>query len=161
MEVLRLPASASTRSLPKLGAPEPKPPALAAAAPPSLPLPELKRSLAHGDVTEALRLIEQADGPEREQACRVIGQALASAWTAEQVLDGLTPRDQLEVCRAWAADQRFLVETFDRLAVLANDPTIRVEFEDVIRELAAEQGLRGWMRKSGLADLADPGRPVG
>ncbi|MCA9311497.1 MAG: hypothetical protein KDA21_09855, partial [Phycisphaerales bacterium] len=117
--------------------------------------------LAHGDVTEALRLIEQADGPEREQACRVIGQALASAWTAEQVLDGLTPRDQLEVCRAWAADQRFLVETFDRLAVLANDPTIRVEFEDVIRELAAEQGLRGWMRKSGLADLADPGRPVG
>lgn len=126
----------------------------------ALDVGQLRRSLAHGDVSGALELIEGAQGDERDRACRLIGQALASARTADLVLNGLSPRDQLEVCRAWAVDQRFLVETFDRLALLSKDESIRDEFENVIRQLGARESLQGWMRKSGLAVSTGPGEPV-
>ena len=111
---------------------------------------DLRRALARGSVDEALQLIDAAAPAERHEAFRVIGKALGSAWTAERVLDRLPPADQLEVCRAWAVDRRFLPETFDRLSALAANPAVRDRFDDVMRELSTRTELTPWMRSHGL-----------
>ncbi len=105
----------------------------------------LDRMLKIGRIQEALELLEGASDNQRAVAYRRMGQLLRSAYVAEQILDRLSPREQLAVCRQWARQPLVRPTAFDRLRRFSRQPGLSGDVQVVVTELAKDPELGTWL----------------
>lgn len=111
----------------------------------------LARALRHGDVSEAITLIEATDQSDQLESTSALGEAIRSADTARAVLDGLDPDDQLRVVRVWVRSPHLRPVAFDRLAQLAQQPELHDRVIALADELRDEPDLNAWMASTHLS----------
>lgn len=122
----------------------------------AVPPADLTSALAVGDVDRAAAVIAAADGEARDAQYRALGEMIRSAAAAEQVLDRLSPAEQLEACRRWAEQPRLRPAAFARLDRLSRSPELAREFALVISTLAERPELQAWVRSYVRAAPAEP-----
>ena len=105
----------------------------------------LDRMLKTGRIQEALDLLEGASDNQRAVAYRRMGELLRSAYVAEQILDRLSPREQLAVCRQWARQPQVRPTAFDRLRRFSRQPGLSGDVQVVVAELAKDPELATWL----------------
>lgn len=109
-------------------------------------LAQLDRTLRGGRVQDTLRLLDTTSEEERSLAYRHIGQLLRSAQVAEEILDLLSPREQLAVCSEWARKPALRPVVFTRLRHLLDEPGLSDAVQVILTRLAKEPALRIWLR---------------
>ena len=114
-------------------------------------LARLDWMLKTGRMQEALDLLNGASENQRAVAYRHMGNLFRSAYVAEQILDGLSPREQLAVCRQWARQPLVRPTAFDRLRRFSRQPGLSGEVDVVVAELAKEPELETWLHGYQLA----------
>ncbi len=112
----------------------------------------LAEALLGGRVEEAAFLLATAPPEERHAGYRVLGEVLQSAEAAEQILDRLSPGEQLAVCNEWAAEAAIRPTVFSRLRRLSAEPSLAEEAKSVLSELSTDPELRAWVRGYGLQE---------
>lgn len=108
--------------------------------------PTLRDLLDVGDVDGFLSRTRQASGEDRDAAFGLLGGTLRSAMTAQRVLDGLTPEEQLTVCTVWAHEPHLRPVTFERLALLQERPELRERVATLAAELSRSRELLAWVK---------------
>lgn len=109
-------------------------------------LARFDRSLGLGRIEGTLLLLDEAENGERIEAYRRLGDVLRSADVAEKILDRLSPREQLAVCRLWARETAVQPTVFGRLRRLSEDPGLYDEMRLTLAALAEDPRLRTWLR---------------
>jgi hypothetical protein len=89
--------------------------------------------------------LDGASKDERGLAYRYIGELLRSAQLAEELLDRLTPREQVTVCGEWAREPGLRPVVFTRLRRLSQDPGLSEDVQVLVTRLAREPTLRSWL----------------
>jgi len=96
-------------------------------------------------IEEALSLLDEASKEERGLAYRYIGELLRSAQLAEELLDRVTPHEQVAVCGEWAREPGLRPVVFTRLRRLSQDPGLSDDVQLLVTRLAREPTLRSWL----------------
>jgi hypothetical protein len=108
-------------------------------------LARLNDALRTEQIQEALSLLDGASKNERGLAYRYIGELLRSAQLAEELLDRLTPQEQVTVCGEWAREPGLRPVVFTRLRRLSQDPGLSEDVQVLVTKLAREPTLRSWL----------------
>ncbi len=124
---------------------------------PALPAPDpVAHALDRGDLESALVQFRSLAGADRLAQARRLGDTIRSAMSAEDLLNALTPEEQLAVCEAWSAEPRLRPVTFARLRRLADDPVLGPDVSALAGRLAQAPGMIAWLRSYGLAGDLPP-----
>jgi hypothetical protein len=107
---------------------------------------EFELALVQGRVDEALRLVVGADPQQQAWSYRRISQLIASATAAEDLLDRMPPDRQLQICGQWVGSGHLRRVAFERLGMLAIDTTVAEDFDDLVRQLAADPEYHSWLK---------------
>ena len=120
-------------------------------------LSRVDRLLDSGQVEGTLDLLAGASEGQRAVAYRHMGELLRSAYVAEQILDRLSPREQVAVCSEWAGEPGLRPIVFDRLRRFSKVPELSDHVQVVVARLAEDGTLRSWLRGYQLVGPRPPG----
>jgi hypothetical protein len=107
---------------------------------------QLGRALGAGRIEETLDLLSEASDDQRAAGYRYMGELVRSASVAEQILDRLSPQEQVAVCGQWARKPMVRPVAFDRLRLLSTQAELSEEVRVVVSKLAEDPTLRSWLR---------------
>ena len=151
--VLSVPVRPSAQTAVADGEMEPTSPAPAASSEsPEEFLARFDRALASGGMDQTLALLNNATESHRVEVYQRLGDLLRSAQVAEQILDRLSPQEQLVVCGLWARDSVVRPTVFRRLHRLSTDPGLSDVVRLTVTALAKDPRLRPWLRSYRLVD---------
>ena len=106
----------------------------------------LNRAIGAGRIEETLDLLERSSDEQRAAAYRYIGDLLRSASVAEQILDRLSPPEQVAACGQWAREPVVRSVAFNRLRSLSKREELAGEVKLVLDKLAQDPTLSSWLR---------------
>ncbi|MFQ5494485.1 MAG: hypothetical protein ACE5EX_03810 [Phycisphaerae bacterium] len=109
-------------------------------------LSRLDRALREGRLQDSLLMLKDSSQEDSRTAYRHIGELIRSAASAEQILNRLSPREQLAVCSEWAVEPRLRPVVFSRLRRLADESGLSDEVQRVVFRFAEQPALRSWLR---------------
>ena len=98
----------------------------------------------------ALELLDTAATDHRLAGYERFGELIRSTSTAKQVLDRLTPREQLTVCGTWARNRNLQSVVYPRLRQLTRDAQLSGEAVELVNQLAQDSSLREVLRSHQL-----------
>ncbi len=107
---------------------------------------EFESALAQGRADEALRLVDGADPAQQAWSYRRISRLIASAAAAEDLLDRMTPDQQLRICAHWVDNGHLRRVAFERLGLLSTDTTVATSYDELVRRLAADPEYHSWLK---------------
>jgi len=108
--------------------------------------PGVAAALERGDVTQAARVLAEADRSSRDAELRRLGELIRSASRADELLDSLSDTDQLAACRVWAEDPRLRPAAFARLERLRSRTDLVDQYRAVMTGFAERPELSAWVR---------------
>lgn len=103
-------------------------------------------AFAEGDLERALELTRAQAPTVRREALAAMGLALSVERRATELLDAMTPLEQIEACEVWASDPRFRAATFSRLRDLASHPELAPRVLELLNEMESQPELSTWVR---------------
>jgi hypothetical protein len=103
-------------------------------------------------IEETLELLADASDGQRAAGYQYLGELLRSASVAEQILDRLSPAEQVQVCAHWAGEPAVQSVAFSRLHRLSTEPTLSKDVRIVVDKLARNPALHSWLRGYRLVD---------
>lgn len=109
-------------------------------------LARLNHALVEGRIEDTLDLLDGASRTQRTVAYRHLGELLRSAYVAEQILDRLSPQEQLAVCSLWAHEPVVQPIVFERLRRFSREPELSNDVRSIVTKLARDPRLRPWLR---------------
>jgi hypothetical protein len=71
---------------------------------------------------------------------------LRSASLAEQILNRLSPEEQIQVCGHWAREPAVQSVAFSRLRRFSTEPSLSKDVRVVLDRLAQNPALQSWVR---------------
>lgn len=107
---------------------------------------EFESALAQGRADEALRLVDSADPAQQAWSYRRISRLITSAAAAEDLLDRMTPDQQLRICAHWVDTGHLRRVAFERLGLLSTDTTVATSYDEIVRRLAADPEYHSWLK---------------
>ena len=75
-----------------------------------------------------------------------LGELLRSAHVVEQILDRLSPHEQLAVCGLWAREPVAQPTVFERLRRFSTEPELADDVRLIVAALAEDPRLRPWLQ---------------
>lgn len=115
-------------------------------------LTRLDRAIAAQHVEETLDLLADASAGQRAVGYQYMGELLRSASVAEQILDRLSPQEQVQVCAHWAGEPVMQSLAFSRLRRFSTEPSLSKNVRVVLDKLARDPALHSWLRGYSLVD---------
>ncbi len=103
---------------------------------------------------EPVPLPDTTPDPARRDHLLALGRALRSAMNANDTLDLMSPAEQVEACRVWAADPSLRPVAFERLQQLASNPALADQVRHTAEALARDTAMRPWLMSYGFQDTA-------
>jgi hypothetical protein len=115
-------------------------------------LARLNAAIADQRIEETLDLLADASAGQRAAGYQYIGELLRSATVAEQILDRLSPQEQVQVCAHWAGEPAVQPVAFSRLHRFSTEPSLSKDVRIVVGKLARNPALHSWLRGYRLVD---------
>lgn len=109
-------------------------------------LARLDYALSAGRIEDTLDLLNGASEGQRTVAYRRLGELLRSAHVVEQILDRLSPHEQLAVCGLWAREPIAQPTVFERLRRFSTEPELADDVRLIVATLAEDPRLRPWLQ---------------
>jgi hypothetical protein len=109
-------------------------------------LTRLDQAMGAERIEETLGLLAEASAGQRAIGYQYMGELLRSASVAEQILDRLSPQEQVQVCGHWAGEPVMQSLAFSRLRRLLDEPSLSKEVRVVVDRLARNPALHSWLR---------------
>ncbi len=116
-------------------------------------LTRLDKEMAAGRIKQSLALLRGASDEQRTVAYLHVGARLRSATVAKQILDRLSPREQLFVCRLWVRMPVVQPTVFERLQRFSSQPELYKEVRQIVVQLVRDPRLRPWLHGYQLVAL--------
>ncbi len=120
-------------------------------------LARMDRAFSAGDIQNTLDLLDGASDDQRTAAYQHMGELLRSAYVAEQILDRLSPREQLAVCNHWAKEPSLRPVVFSRVERFSKQPELSDSVQALIAGFAENPTLLTWLRGYQLIGRTLPG----
>lgn len=115
-------------------------------------LTSLHQALTAERIEETLELLADASAGQRAVGYQYMGELLRSASVAEQILNRLSPEEQVQVCGHWAREPVVQSVAFSRLRRFLTEPSLSKDVRVVLDRLARNPALHSWLRGYRLVD---------
>ena len=86
-----------------------------------------------------------------DEQLMALGRLLRSAEAARDTLALMSPGEQLEACRLWAAEPSLRPFAFERLSDLSMNPAVADDVRRAATAMASDPALSPWLQSYGLA----------
>ncbi len=115
-------------------------------------LTRLDQAMGAERIEETLALLADASAGQHAVGYQYMGELLRSASVAEQILNRLSPEEQVQVCGHWAREPAVRSVAFSRLRRFLAEPSLSKDVRVVLERLARNPALHSWLRGYRLFD---------